>query len=111
MGQKIFARQRQYERYVPAHDVTVEVEAESVRPARGDVRNLSLGGACLSVQADLVEGDELILRLGFAAPIRTVPATGRVVWVERRTWGRPRYGVEWTHNGPQRAWLGWLVKA
>jgi peptidase M28-like protein len=39
-----------------------------------------------------------------------VPATGRIVWAGGG-WGRPRYGVEWTHQGPQRSWIGWLADA
>ena len=35
--------------------------------------------------------------------------TGRIVWVGGG-WGRPRYGVEWTHTGPQRQWIGWLTR-
>jgi hypothetical protein len=53
-------------------------------------------------------GDEVILWLTFASPGRPVPATGRIVWAGGR-WGRPRYGVAWTHEGPQRSWIGWLT--
>jgi hypothetical protein len=53
-------------------------------------------------------GDEVILWLSFACPGQPVPATGRVVWAGGG-WGRPRYGVQWTHWGPQRSWIGWLA--
>jgi hypothetical protein len=68
-------------------------------------------GACLALQTpDLSIGDELILWMRFAQRAHPVPATGRVVWMGGG-WGRPRYGVEWTHRGPQRQWIGWLTRS
>jgi hypothetical protein len=102
--------QRRFERRPPAHPVRVAAETEAIAGATGEALNLSDGGACLALQtADLTVGDEVILWLAFARPGHPVPATGRIVWVGGG-WGRPRYGVEWTHTGPQRQWIGWLTR-
>jgi hypothetical protein len=51
----------------------------------GEALSLSDDGACLALQtSDLSVGD------------------GR--------WGRPCYGVVWTHESPQRSWIGWLTR-
>jgi hypothetical protein len=92
----------------------VAAESEAVAAAAGEALNLSEGGACLALQTgDLSVGDEIIVRLTFAGPTfagprRPLPATARVVWAGGGGRGRPRYGVEWTHEGPQRTWIGWL---
>jgi hypothetical protein len=102
---------RRFERSEPAHVVQVTAESEGASRSLGEVLNLSAGGACLALHArDLAVGDEVILWLRFARPRQPVPATGRVVWTSGG-WGRPRYGVEWTHVGPQRSWIGWATKA
>jgi PilZ domain len=102
--------QRQFERRAPAHAVQIAAEAEAGYRTSGQALNLSDGGACVALQtADLSVGDELILWLNFARPPHPVTATARVVWTGR-SWGRPRYGIEWTHHGPQRRWIGWLVR-
>ena len=102
--------QRRFERRPPAHPVRVAAETEAIVGATGEALNLSDGGACLALQtADLSVGDDVILWLAFARPGHPVPATGRIVWVGGG-WGRPRYGVEWTHTGPQRQWIGWLTR-
>jgi hypothetical protein len=104
-------RQRRWERCAPTHPVRVSAETESLAMAVGEALNLSDGGACLALQtSDLSVGDELILWLNFERSGRPVPATGRVVWTGGN-WGRPRYGIQWTHRGPQRSWIGWLAKA
>lgn len=103
-------RRRRFERRVPAHAVQVAAEAEAICRASGEALNLSDGGACLALQTgDLSVGNEVILWFSFARPPHPVTATGRVVWTGR-SWGRPRYGIEWTHQGPQRRWIGWLVR-
>jgi hypothetical protein len=100
---------RRWERRAPTHPVRVAAETEAVAGAAGEAVNLSDGGACLALQtADLSVGDEVILWLSSQRVARPVPATGRVVWAAGG-WGRPRYGVEWTHEGPQRSWIGWLA--
>jgi hypothetical protein len=101
---------RQHDRRVPAHPVRVDAETEFLA-AHGEARNLSPGGACLALDREFAVGDELIVWLSFARGRRRVPATGRVVWSTMRMWGRPRYGVEWTHLGPQRRWIDWLTEA
>jgi hypothetical protein len=108
------AEKRRWERHVPAHPVLVAAETEAIASA-GEALNLSDGGAGLALQSgDLSVGDEVILLLSFAGPAfagprRPLPATGRVVWAGGG-WGRPRYGVEWTSQGPQRSWIGWLTR-
>ena len=103
-------QQRKWERRAPAHPVRVAAESEAIGGAAGEALNLSDGGACLALQtSELSVGDEVILWLTFASPGRPVPATGRIVWAGGR-WGRPRYGVAWTHEGPQRSWIGWLTR-
>jgi hypothetical protein len=102
-------QQRKWARRVPAHRVRVAAESETIPGAAGEALNLSDGGACLALQtSDLVVGDEVILWFTFAEPGRPVPATARIVWAGGG-WGRPRYGVQWTHWGPQRSWIGWLT--
>ena len=102
-------QRRKWERCSPTHPVRVAAETEGVTGAAGEVLNLSGGGACLALQtSDFSVGDELILWLVFSRPGQPVPATGRVVWVGGG-WGRPRYGVQWTHCGPQRSWIDWLA--
>lgn len=103
-------QRRRWERRAPAHAVRVAAESEGAASG-GEALNLSDGGACLALQTrDFSVGDEVILWLTFARPGQPVPATGRVVWAGGG-WGRPRYGVEWTHRGPQRQWIGWLTRA
>ena len=103
-------QQRRWERQVPVHPVRVAAESEAIAGATGEALNLSGGGACLALQTgDFSVGVEVILWLTFARPGQPVPATGRVVWLGGG-WGRPRYGVEWTHSGPQRSWIGWLTR-
>lgn len=105
------APRRRFERQAPVHTVQVTAECEGTAPAPGEALNLSDGGACLALQTkDLMVGDEVILWMNFARPRQPVPATGRVVWTSGG-WGRPRYGVEWTHEGPQRSWIGWAVRS
>jgi hypothetical protein len=100
---------RRFERQAPVHTVQVTAECEGVALALGEALNLSPGGACLALQSKaLAVGDEVILWLNFARPRQPVPATGRIVWTGGR-WGRSRYGLEWTHEGPQRSWIGWAV--
>jgi hypothetical protein len=99
---------RRSERRKPAHRVAVSAEAEAVRVS-GEALNLSAGGACIAFDNTAFEvGDELILWMHFARPRQPVTATGRVVWAGS-SWGRPRCGLEWTHQGPQRNWIGWLT--
>ncbi len=101
---------RRSERRVPAHPVLVSAEAESVN-ATGEAVNLSDGGACLAFDdAMLAVGDELIVRLHSGQARQAVPATGRVVWTTSHQ-GCTRCGLEWTHAGPQRQWIGWLTEA
>jgi hypothetical protein len=103
--------ERRWERRAPAHPVRVSAETEAFATAVGEALDLSEGGACLALQTtDLSVGDEMILWLSFERQGRPVPATGRVVWTGG-SWGRPRYGVQWTHSGPQRSWIGWLARA
>jgi hypothetical protein len=97
---------RQWERRVPSHPVRVAAETEAVASVTGEALNLSDGGACLALQAaDFAVGDDVIVWLRFARAGQPVPATGRVVWAGGG-WGRPRYGVQWTHRGPQRSGSG-----
>jgi Tfp pilus assembly protein PilZ len=86
----------------------VAAESEIIAEAGGEALNLSLGGACLTLETvDFTVGDEIILWMHFAKPAHPVPATGRIVWVAPGG-GRGRYGVAWTHVGPQRGWIDWL---
>jgi len=102
---------RRTERLEPVHVVQVTAESEFTALALGEALNLSDGGACVALQSkDLEVGEEVILWLNFALPRQPVPATGRIVWTSGG-WGRPRYGIQWTHEGPQRAWIGWATKA
>jgi Tfp pilus assembly protein PilZ len=99
---------RRSERRAPAHPVIVSAEAEDAS-ATGEAVNLSAGGVCLALEDRMFEvGDELILWMHFARPKQAVPATGRVVWAGSGR-KRPRCGLEWTHEGPQRNWIGWLT--
>jgi Tfp pilus assembly protein PilZ len=88
--------------------VAVSAEAETGR-ASGEAINLSAGGACLALDDEaFAVGDELILWMHFARPKQAVTATGRVVWAASPRGGL-RCGLEWTHEGPQRRWIGWLT--
>ncbi|MCG6923148.1 MAG: PilZ domain-containing protein [Acidobacteria bacterium] len=102
-------RRRRSERRVPAHRVAVSAETEDARTS-GEAVNLSAGGACLALDDGVFGvGDQLILSMQFARPKQRVAATGRVVWTAfDRT--PPRCGLEWTHGGPQRGWIGWLTR-
>lgn len=110
MGEK-GANRRQAERRIPRRSVTVEGETEGVRSIAGKTRNLSTGGACVTLAAELAVGEDLILRLHFPTLAYSVPATGRVVWTATRLLGRPRYGIQWTHPGSRGYWLDWLSRA
>ena len=50
------------------------------------------------------------MRLLFDHYDNPVPATGRVVWTSPRRGPRGRYGIQWTHSGPHRRWIGWLAR-
>jgi len=111
MGQATLSDARRSQRAEPAHVVQVTAETETATLALGEALNLSAGGACLALQTkDLTVGDEVILWLNFVRPRQPVPATGLIVWTSGG-WGRPRYGVRWTHLGPQRSWIGWATRA
>jgi len=104
-------RRRQWERRVPSQPVRVAAETESVASVTGEALNLSDGGACLALPAaEFGVGDDVIVWLRFARTGQPVPATGRIVWADGGR-GRPRYGVQWTHHGPQRSWIGWLIRS
>jgi len=103
-------QQRRAERLVPAHTVRIEAETAVAGPTRGEARNLSDGGACLALDADLGVGEELLMRLLFDHYDNPVPATGRVVWASPRSGPRGRCGIQWTHSGPHRRWIGWLAR-
>ncbi len=99
---------RRSKRRAPARRVLVSAEAENAR-ASGEAINFSAGGVCLALDDRAFEaGDELIVWMHFARPKKPVPATGRVVWITSGR-GRPRCGLEWTHEGPQRDRIGWLT--
>lgn len=101
---------RRFERQEPVHTVQVTAEYQGAL-ALGQALNLSAGGACVALQSrDLTVGDEIILWLSFVRPRQPVPATGRIVWTAGG-WDEPYYGVEWTHAGPQRSWIGWAVRS
>ena len=101
---------RRHERLAPAHTVQVTAEHEG-EMALGEAVDLSAGGACVALQSRaLAVGDEVILWLSFARPRHPVPATGRVVWTGAAG-DPPRYGFEWTHQGPQRSWIDWAARA
>jgi hypothetical protein len=100
---------RQWERRIPPHTVRVAAETERFASIAGEAVDISEGGACLAFPtADFAVGDEVIVWLRFERPGQPVPATGRIVWAGAGR-GRPRYGVQWTHRGPQRSWIGWLI--
>jgi len=105
------ANRRRAGRHVPRRPVDVEAETEGLERIEGEARDLSTGGACVALGADLAVGENLILRLHFSGQHRPVLATGRIVWMTSRLWGRPRYGVEWTFPGPRRYWVDWLSRA
>lgn len=105
------SNRRRAERRVPRRPVTVEGETEAVPSIAGKARNVSTGGACVSLAADLAVGDDLILRLHFPTLGYSVPATGRIVWTATRLLGSPRYGIQWTHPGARGYWLDWLSRA
>jgi hypothetical protein len=111
MASRHYDQTRRTERLVPAHAVRVEAEAETVPSIRGMARNLSDGGACLALDADLTVGEELIMRLLFDHYDNPVAATGRVVWTAPLRRSRGSYGIQWTHAGPQRRWFGWLARS
>jgi hypothetical protein len=98
--------QRRSKRKAPVHTVIVSADAERASTT-GQAVNLSAGGACLAVDDAAFEvGDELILKIYSAGPKWPVFATGRIVWT-----APGHCGVEWTHGGPQRHWIGWLSGA
>ncbi len=107
---KIGESKRRFERQPPVHTVQVTAEYDGAL-ALGEALDLSAGGACVALQSrELSVGDEVILWLNFARPRQPVPATGRIVWTGGG-WDERRYGVEWTHEGPQRSWIGWAVRS
>ena len=102
---------RRFERVAPAHTVQVTAELEGAL-SLGEAVDLSAGGACVALPSRaLLVGDEVILWLSFARPRYPVPATGRVVWAGAVAVEAQRYGLEWTHLGPQRSWIGWAARA
>jgi hypothetical protein len=102
---------RRAPRHVPARSLGVEAETESLERIEGEAHDVSSGGACLALGADLMVGEDVILRLHFLEPDRSVLATGRIVWMTSRLWGRPRYGVQWTFPAPKRYWVDYLSRS
>jgi hypothetical protein len=102
---------RRAARHVPARSVSIEAETESLERIEGEAHDVSSGGACLNLGADLMVGEDLILRLHFLEPDRSVLATGRIVWMTSRLRGRPRYGVQWTFPAPKRYWVDYLSQS
>jgi Tfp pilus assembly protein PilZ len=102
---------RRTARIVPGRPVFVAMEGARGPVARGLVSNISEGGACLSLAGPFDVGDDVILRLSFAQQPQPVPATGRVVWSGAAARGGARFGITWTHDGPQRQRLQTLIRA
>jgi len=105
------AERRRAPRHVPRRKVGVEAESESFGSIEGEARDVSVGGACLALAADLAVGEDLILRLNFPGVVPSVMATGRIVWATSRLFGRPRYGLEWTFPAPRRYWVDYLSRS
>jgi hypothetical protein len=100
---------RRARRLVPRETVRVDLEFDQGTVAHGVIADISEGGACVATEGMAAcHGDTVLMHLTFGGDPQTVLATGRIVWISDRK--RPiRYGLEWTHLGPQRARLQRLL--
>ena len=81
--------------------------------ARGTADHLSRDGARIRLTeaaATLAPGDEVAVRLSFDRDTDTVGAAGRVLAV-RANGAAPVCELEWTHSGPEREQLEFLIAA
>ena len=101
---------RQTARVVPGRPVFVAMEGSRGPVGRGLVSNISSGGACLALAGAFDVGDDVILRLSFFQQATPVAATARVVWAGAAPRGGTRFGVTWTHAGPQRLRLESMIR-
>jgi len=100
---------RSSDRVVPGRPVTIWLEHGHDPMARGVVANISQGGACVWARVPLEVGEQIAMRLSFDKGL-PVAAAGRIVWAGATESGTPRFGVEWTHTGPQRRRLEALIE-
>ena len=108
MGDAPASERRRATRVVPAQPVRVAIETETNPLTHGLIADISDGGACVSTDATLAVGDDVLLRLSTARQ-EEMPATGRVVWKGGNGSGSRRYGIEWTFSGPPRVRLKLLI--
>ena len=96
-------------RFVPRETVRVALEFEQGVIA-GVIADISEYGACVATHdGPPLRGETVLMHLSFTGEAQPVPATGRIVWMSE-SGGLPlRYGLEWTHVGPQRARLQRLI--
>lgn len=101
-GEKIKWAQRQYQRFVTHHPIVLRWEAGE---ASGETRDLSLGGAGLSVDGPLPGiGDAVEVRLEDVGGFRSLKLTAKVMWLDFFS-GSRGMGVKFTGGG-----FGWKRK-
>jgi hypothetical protein len=108
-------KKRRWERHVPAHPVRVAAETEAIPSATGEALNLSDRGAPAWPCRTATSAWATTSSCCSASPVPPTPAPAGpcpppAASSGPEAWGRPRYGVEWTHQGPQRSWIGWLTR-
>jgi hypothetical protein len=101
---------RRAERFVPRETVRVDLEFEQGVVARGVIADISECGACVTTEAmATLHGKTVLMQLTFTGEPQAVLATSRIVWTSDGGRLPVRYGLEWTHVGPQRARLQRLI--
>jgi Tfp pilus assembly protein PilZ len=110
MVEKQSPERRRARRITPANPVTVAIENGRGPVSYGVVADISERGACVWTDGSFGVGDEVVVQLRFSQEPVAVPATGSVVWRGGSSKGTVRYGLQWTHTGPQHARLGRLIE-
>jgi len=103
-------QRRKTNRFSLTPSLHVSVETPEGPSVPGTVRDLSEGGIGLAIQRPFEPGDELILEVA-DEPARRFLATARVIWSQPREGGLQHVGLEWTHQGPNRARVKALVQS
>ncbi len=92
-------RHRRTLRYVPTTAIAVQLLVDGYTAAFGEIEDISMGGARLSIGPTSAISQEFELRLAAEDEAAAFHSTARVVWCLPATSaeGHALWGVRWTH--------------
>jgi hypothetical protein len=93
-------QQRRNARYVPKTAIAVQLLLDGYTAAYGELENISLGGARLTIGETFPVSQDVELRLAAEDEVAlSFHTTAKVVWCQPATSadGRAHWGVRWTH--------------